>query len=94
MGNKFEMSIIRGNGIEKLVLQEISEKEKSDKKFIGCAVGLDIGHCVYLGVRRGPENFLDDVKYYSFNEKADGLNDFRVTQPGSIAVEFYMDKPS
>ncbi len=76
-------------GIEKKVeIQEITPQEAGNKKYIGIAIGQDVKHCVYLGMKYH-ENFTDKVKYYSFDPEDEKIRELKKEQPHSISIGFY-----
>ena len=69
-------------------LEEISADETDGKKLLGTPFGVNIGHCVYPGMKYC-ENFLDRVQWYRVVEPQDPVaRAVNEVQP-SISVEFY-----
>lgn len=88
---EFKLEII-GSSIDELVLTKITSEEKKDKPFIGKADGMDLNHCVYLGIRHG-KDFLKQAKYYFVSSETDEqLEQMREFQPSTVRIEFYGDK--
>ncbi len=87
----FEWKIVKRTGEEKRKIEEIAETYAQDKEHLGRAVGINIGHCVYLGMRHCKE--FDRARWYCFPKIADeNLLKLREEQPDSIAVDFYAEK--
>ena len=52
-----------GNGKEKNKIKELSEEEVGQYVLLGKAIGVNMGHCLYLGVKH-KERFWDRVCGY------------------------------
>lgn len=87
--NKFELDIIRKDGIKHLTLYEITLEERKGKDLVGSAEGLALGHCVGIGIRHGT-NFVERTKYYCFSKEYP--KSAKPMSPEHILVEFYGDK--
>ncbi len=79
----------------KKTLYQLTEEECATKKFLGRACGLNLQHCVSLGIR-DRENFANDVQWYCERMWAHDLEDkekeYLENQPEAIIVEFYAEK--
>jgi hypothetical protein len=67
--------------LEDLDLEEINQDEVNNYTDLGYAYGMNLGHCVLMGIRHGPDGFLERVRYYVIHEEG----------PKRIDVTFYAD---
>ena len=88
--NIFRLTVTDGVDSREISIGEIFEDERENKILIGGgAYGLDVGHCVYLGLKYSP-GFANRIKWYYINPNEDNrLGELRRKQPSSIRVEFY-----
>ena len=71
-------------------LEEITRKEAEDKKLLGTAAGMDVGHCIYMGSRHSSEkSFIRTVKYYRYCEPDE---DSEMSSRCAVTIAFYKDK--
>ena len=84
----FEFNVFSVDQNETLRIEEILSEETKYRKSLGTAYGIDIGHCIYLGIRHS-EKFAERVKYYKIIEDDKQLEEMRRFQPRAIGVEFY-----
>ncbi len=70
-------------------IEEITENERKNYKFIGNADGVGLWHCIALG-EKYEDGFLDRVNYFHYpKQESKRLAELRAKQPNSISVEFY-----
>lgn len=91
----FEINVLNpSGGVEKIVFQEIAAEERKDWAYLGTAIGLDLGHCFFMGFRHD-EDFLKHVAAYHLSEEPNPtLDELLKKQPGSVQVAFYGRRPT
>ena len=78
-------------GLEKRVeIREIANQDVRDKKCIGSAMGQDILHCIYLGMKYC-EDFTKKVRWYSSDPENEEFRKLKEKQPYAIYIKFYKD---
>ena len=69
-------------------IEEISAEEARNRRPAGSAYGIDLNHCIYLGLKHG-DRFAERVRSYRIIEDGKQLEKMRRFQPQTICVQFY-----
>lgn len=82
--------VLNEGTLEEKVITQIKKIDKN-KKYLGTARGIEMGHCIYIANRYCP-NFDEKVKCYYLPAFGDNYPKDLLETRGLLEVEFYGEK--